>query len=76
MLPCYIVLAYVCPPIMNRLSSMQFAVQNRIAMHKMAMDSSFPVDKAAKGTTFTALAANFMFNNRVRDLFLNESMKN
>jgi len=35
------------------------AVQNCIAMHKVPMDRSFPVDKGSKEATFTALAANF-----------------
>ena len=40
------------------------------------MDRSFPVDKGSKEATFTALAANFMFNDKVRDLFLDGSMEN
>jgi hypothetical protein len=52
------------------------AVQNCIAMHKVPMDRSFPVDKGSKEATFTALAANFMFNDKVRDLFLDGSMEN
>ena len=55
---------------------MQFAVQNCIALRKMAMARAFPVDKGSKEATFTALAANFGFNDKVKDLFLNGHMEN
>jgi hypothetical protein len=55
---------------------MQFAVQNCIVMRKMAMARAFPVDRGSKKATFTALAANFGFNDKVRDLFLTGHMEN
>jgi hypothetical protein len=42
----------------------------------MAMARAFPVDKGSKEATFTALAASFGFNDKVKDLFLNGHMEN
>ena len=42
----------------------------------MAMARAFPVDKGSKEATFTALAANFGFDDKVKDLFLNGNMEN
>jgi hypothetical protein len=75
-LPCYIILAYVYP-IVSRIAykacSLQFELHS---VAKMAMARAFPVDKGSKEATFTALAANFGFNDKVKDLFLNGHMEN
>jgi hypothetical protein len=62
--------------IINCLSSAQFAVQICIVMRKMAMSRALPVDEGSKKATFTALAANFGFDDKVRDLFLTGHMEN
>ena len=43
---------------------------------EMAMARAFPRDKGSKEATFTALAANFGFHDRIKDLLLSSHMTN
>jgi hypothetical protein len=52
------------------------AVQDCIVLHKMTMARVIPVDKGSKEATFIALAVDFGFNDKVKDLFLNGHMEN
>ena len=42
----------------------------------MAASDITPVEKGGKEATFTALAKDFSFDDKVRDLFLNGQMEN
>ena len=52
------------------------AAQDRGARSRLAMADIAPVDKGSKEATFTALAKDFTFDDKIKDLFLKGPMVN